>query len=83
MHQDVHRGRSQGPDHPSGGGSVWHRAFRGGAGPGVYHGSLIFGGQNAGENVIDNAKLMLYASRPAPGSAARTAAGARPSAGPQ
>ncbi|KAG0167963.1 hypothetical protein DFQ28_011230 [Apophysomyces sp. BC1034] len=31
-------------------------------GPGIYHGNLVFGSQNMGENVIDNAQLLQYPS---------------------
>ncbi|KAJ3040940.1 hypothetical protein HDV00_010151 [Rhizophlyctis rosea] len=29
-------------------------------GPGIYHGSLVFGNQNAGDSVVDNAQLLPY-----------------------
>jgi hypothetical protein len=33
--------------------------------PGIYHGSLVFGSQNPGEHVIDNAQLLQYPTNPA------------------
>lgn len=30
--------------------------------PGIYHGNLVFGSQNPGEHVIDNAQLLQYVS---------------------
>ncbi|KAI8344695.1 Pep3/Vps18/deep orange family-domain-containing protein [Chlamydoabsidia padenii] len=34
------------------------------AGPGIYHGDLIFGSQNVGDSVIDNVQLLQYPSVP-------------------
>ncbi|KAI8370704.1 Pep3/Vps18/deep orange family-domain-containing protein [Radiomyces spectabilis] len=33
-------------------------------GPGIYHGNLVFGSQNAGDSVIDNVQLLQYPARP-------------------
>ncbi|KAG2188073.1 hypothetical protein INT44_000824 [Umbelopsis vinacea] len=32
--------------------------------PGIYHGNLVFGSQNPGEHVIDNAQLLQYPTNP-------------------
>ncbi|CAO3584041.1 unnamed protein product [Absidia cylindrospora] len=34
------------------------------AGPGIYHGDLVFGSQNVGDSVIDNVQLLQYPSVP-------------------
>ncbi|KAI7872143.1 Pep3/Vps18/deep orange family-domain-containing protein [Spinellus fusiger] len=33
-------------------------------GPGIYHGNLVFGSQNIGDSVIDNAELLQYPATP-------------------
>ncbi|OAD75205.1 hypothetical protein PHYBLDRAFT_186318 [Phycomyces blakesleeanus NRRL 1555(-)] len=33
-------------------------------GPGIYHGNLVFGSQNSGDSVIDNAELLQYPATP-------------------